>query len=278
MVFDSSTNSPDVWLYSPDGNCQMRLGLLNNSTNKLFNKCIMAVLDKKVLICLQASINVCYQYDAVSNKLVEITGPGVENVGGTFQLGKLVLFTRIGIKMTLDPVTRLWSNDTDTNYGTSFTCCVSWKNVTLAFQFSVVIIYDGGKTTYFNNGPFDMVDSGCATLPNGNILVAGCSSSSSCSKAFAEYNVPNNTWSSVKYGSADYSYSLALLLGKRVLILVTAEVSPIVHEYFYENSTMSSSSYDLPTDFKLLRKRVPCATMVPASWYSNVSGGCEGVT
>ena len=285
LVFDSSsTKPPNVWLYSPDGNCQKRLGLNNNSTNKLFDKCVMAAVNKEVLLCLLTSVSVCYRYDAVSNTLVEITGPGVQSYGGTFQLGKIVLITKLGNKMALDSATGLWSNDTIYNPGDSSTCYVSWKNVTFAFGSAGLALskkdvnkLDRGARIRMKFGSFDMVDSGCATLPNGNILVAGCSLNSFCRKAYAEYNATNDTWSMVQYGAVDYSYSLILVIGKRVLILVTAEATIAVHEYFYENATMSSTPYNLPPGFQLLRKRAPCATVVPASWFSHVTGGCLGV-
>ena len=272
-----------AWLYSPNGNCIVKLGLINNS-NPAFLNCVMALLDRKILICGIYSTPNCYMYN-VLNSTIDLLGETALGVNrGVLHQGKIYLPTYLIPPILIDPVTMTVSTWATAPSHTQFSCFVSWNNYILKFGALLdnaarqVWRYDPQSDSWSNltsTAPFVVKDSGCLTLPNGNILILGCSSDASCFNAYTEYNVQSNTWSPLRTGIVSFAYSLPMLLGKRVLVLVPSK-SQYILEYFYQNSTMSTVPF-IQSSFTLSNGYAPCASVVPIPWFSNLPSSCKGV-
>jgi hypothetical protein len=163
----------------------------------------------------------------------------------------------------------------------SFACFVSWNNYIIQFGGSTSVYskkvqkYDpstGKWTTITTTPPFDLYHSGCQTLPNGNVLIAGSMANSVFYKAYTEYNVSSNVWSPVIFGNVTQYDSTPLVLGSRLYVIPPGCPKP-VEEYIYANSSLTVSS----VNFNITISSKPAAVAVPAQWFSNLPGGCKGI-
>ena len=254
-----------------------------------------AVLDRKIVACYGYMATSCYLYDVASDVWsVYATYSPKNSYGsrGVNHQGKLYQYDP-DQPHVFDPVQKTFTSwalpPLPTGSGKAYyNCYVSWNNSILRLGADGDTIYRKQVYSYnpatnsWSNGPisssapFEIFQTGCVVLPNGNVLVAGTSKTNWPNQPnnFAEYNVTANTWSPLMHGNSnsDYLNSLPLVLGSRVFVFPNQKNKP-VDEYVYANSTMVATPYSYPVD----SGTIPSATVVPASWFSHLPGGCMGV-
>ena len=114
--------------------------------------------------------------------------------------------------------------------------------------------------------------SGCADLPNEDILVVGSNNSPYQSSA-ALYNVKENTWTSLGNTTYERAGDSIVTLGERVFVIGGYGSAGGVNEEFIvkDNTWIEIGS-------KLILNRYLHSTLsVPASLLAHLEGGCEGV-
>ena len=275
------TYYPTVWLYSPDGNCQHQLASVPPGFETVtFNYGTFALLDRQVILCGVSQSKKCYVYDVASDswQIYQTGLPLAQASQGVFHQGKIYL-NDPNQPRVFDPATKTWANWTSPPSSSLKACFVSWKNYILRFgsddtaNQKTVYQYDPSSSSWSgplsSSAPFDIYQSGCTTLPNGNVLVSGAPTNPP--RPYFEYNVTGNSWSQVKYWTASLVNSLPLVLGKRVIVLPPSSPT-VVLEYIYANATMVTAPYSIVAFIA-----APAATVVPASWFSHLPGGCTGV-
>ncbi len=110
----------------------------------------------------------------------------------------------------------------------------------------------------------------CIVLPNQNILVvAGITQYGS---TFAVYNVTSNTWPHQTTGLTYHGYSSAIVLAKRVFLILGYSVNDI-EEYDFANNFVTTKNFKLLTT----RNRNPGSIALPANMFSHLPGHCVGV-
>ena len=286
-----------VLLHSPSGQCEHQLAPIklaptdyNGMTGSTF-----AVLDRKVVACYGYMAYNCYIYDVASDAWsVYGTYSPQNNYGsrGVYHQGKLYQYDP-RVPHVFDPVQKSFSSwalpplpagHTEAYYA----CYVSWNSSIMRLGADgapslrrQVHSYDPATNSWSNQPisssvPFEIFQTGCVVLPNGNVLVTGTSKTGWPNQPnnYAEYNVTANTWSPLMQGNSSSSFvkSLPLVLGNRVFVLPNGNDMP-VYEYIYTNSTMVAAPYKYPASGWMS----PAATVVPASWFSHLTGGCTGV-
>ena len=274
-----STGGPQLWLYSPDGNCQHNIGPLDAVVSGLDNA-VMTLYGKNILACGASSRTNCYLYDVTSGKWSSFANTFFTHISrGVVLKGKIYLPDDTNPEV-IDLATKkvsTWATAPSTALGA---CYISWNNYILKFGADAALKtknvsrYDPANdawTILTGAVPFDMAYSGCITLPNNNVLIAGSGAGGTTSKEYAEFNVTSNTWLPIKYGLLDHYNSLPVLLGSRVFVLPTNGPAP-VEEYIISNRTIAYGATNI--QFKTYH---PAAVAVPADWFSNLPGGCKGV-
>ena len=223
----------------------------------------------------------CYLYDVASDswQIYQTGQPVAPDSRGVFHQGKLYFYDPTQPRV-FDPATKTWATWPSPPGSSLHACFVSWKSYILKFgsddaaNLRTVYQYDPSSSSWSaplsSSAPFDMYYCGCATLPNGNVLVAGTQTAPP--RRYVEYNVTGNSWSQAKNWTATLVNSLPLVLGKRVMVLWPFS-STVVLEYIYASGTFAKAPNPYPTTINA----APSATVVPASWFSHLPGGCTGV-
>jgi hypothetical protein len=226
----------------------------------------------------------CYLYDPASNKWSNYSaGSYLHDTQGVLHQGKFYLTVKAGdqVPEVFDPVTKTWSTwAADPTYSDG-ACFVSWNNYILKFgggQFTQVRMYDPVTMVWSvltSSAPIFMYNTGCTTLPNGNVLLVGSTYQSSYFNALTEYNVTANSWLPLTYTTINHLYSVPMVIGNRVLIMPGTQYQGI-EEYFYSgNKTTIITAQGIPVKVTLNGK-IPYLA-VPAQWFSHLSGGCIGI-
>ena len=120
--------------------------------------------------------------------------------------------------------------------------------------------------------PMDVFESGCAVLPNEDILIVG-SYNTPYKASAALYNVKENTW--ISLGSTTYEREGASIvtLGERVFVTGGFDYfGDVIEEFIVKDNTW------VEVGSKLIINRYLHSTLsVPASLFAHLEGGCEGV-
>ena len=117
--------------------------------------------------------------------------------------------------------------------------------------------------------------SGCAVLPNEDILVVG-SYNSPYKASAALYNVKENTWTSLGNTTYERRGTSLLTLGERIFVIggdgSVGRSDDVIEEFIVKDNTW------VEVDSKLIISRSYHSTLsVPASLFAHLEGGCEGV-
>lgn len=117
----------------------------------------------------------------------------------------------------------------------------------------------------------DIWGSGCAVLPNEDILVLG-SGNPDFYRSSAIFNARENTWKFLSNGTYDRDASSLVTLGKRVFAIGGFRGTEVVEEFNYEDEIWT------PIEVQLLISRYAHSALpVPARLFSHLSQGCKGV-
>ena len=121
-----------------------------------------------------------------------------------------------------------------------------------------------------SSAPMDIWHSGCAVLPDQNVIVLG-SIFDSYSNSSALYNVRDNKWTS--FGESNYSRfgTTVVRLGDRVFAIGGLDAD-VVEEF------IPASKSWVPLETKLIIPRLYHSTLaVPDHLFAHLEGGCVGV-
>ena len=271
-------NGPKFGLYSPDGKCEKFL--IANNVGEYFGGITMALLDEKIVACGLSTSTSCYLYDISSNIWTLYSSSSKVHQGpGVVHQGKIWLPDDTQPEV-FDPVSKAWANWAVAPTSSQNACFVSWKSYIIKFVGTNIEKYDPSKNTWStisSSALFSMDLSGCVTLPNDNILIAGTVADLSKSRSHAEFNVTSNTWTPIITGNVDHYASVALLLGNRAFVVPTdadLKTPGHVEEYIYSNKTISSSVQ--PFRFNT-NTNYPSVIAAPAKWFARLVNRCTGV-
>ena len=176
-----------------------------------------------------------------------------------------------------DPVTLTWTPSWPISPDVSYLgCLVQWEDSFIRFG------GDGNKheilqynitlqtwTSLNSTMPRNIYNSGCAVMPNKQILLMG---SLPGYYNYTVYDVPTNSWPIFSHQNYITYESSVLVLSDRVFILVAAG-EDVVQEYLYKNDIFSQ----LPIKLITQRTRYPGVLSVPAKLFSHLPGGCIGI-
>jgi hypothetical protein len=269
-----------VGLYSPSGKCQYTITPLPPSPIGIAYL-TMSLLNKQVLACGGTNNKNCYIYDVATDKwsIYSTSNAFHTDMRGVVHQGKVYLTDNTKPEV-FDPVTKTWSTWTAPPFSGGCACFVSWKNVIFRFgpgngNYRQVLQYDPTTKIWTtltpSNPPMDLCYSGCAVLPNMNVLLAG-SVTGSINKMFAVFNVTSNTWPLTTNATVNLYHSKVLVMGSRVFIIPHYDYSTVI-EYNYFDNTASNMS----TLLNLPRPFFAGAIAAPAVWFSHLPDGCIGV-
>ena len=114
----------------------------------------------------------------------------------------------------------------------------------------------------------DVFYSGCAVLPNEDILVVGSSNNPYMASL---YNVKENTWTSLGNTTYKRTGTSLVTLGERVFV-IGGTYGDVIEEFIVKDNTW------IEVGSKLIINRYQHSTLsVPASLFAHLEGGCEGV-
>ena len=241
----------------------------------------MMLLGKQMFACGLMFSNNCYLYNIDSAVWsLYSTSSKLSNGHGLVHQGKIYLPDEINPEV-IDPITENRNSWATKATATRFSCYASWKNYIFKFgglgpDFRDVKRYDPATNSWSNEdttAPYSIYYSGCATLPNDNILIVGSGLWGDDYRAYTEYNVSSNTWSSIVYGKIDQSSSVVVILGSRVFTIPSSGPLGLIEEYIYSNRTINTSASRFPVS----RNYYSSSTAVPAKWFSHLPGGCSGI-
>ena len=176
-----------------------------------------------------------------------------------------------------DPATNVWSSwPKPSTYHGIYSCLLAWKDslVLLGGQWAskTVEMFNTSSHTWLSlssNAPIDIYATGCAVLPNEEIIVVA--SYDNLKSAFI-YNVLEDKWRQVEDSLYDRSWSALVVLGSRVFAVGGFGDPQVVEEFIY--STESWKSVDART---LVERMEHSMISVPAELFAHLPGGCSGV-
>ena len=180
-----------------------------------------------------------------------------------------------------DPVSQEWNGWPKPPLDVGiYPCLVTWRDSFLMFggQSSLKTVFQFNHTKQIwteldaSALTMEVYASGCAVLPNEDILVVGSYNSPYQSSA-ALYNVKENTWTSL--GNTTYKRAGASIvtLGERVFVTGGFDYfGDVIEEFIVKDNTW------VEVGSKLIINRYLHSTLsVPASLFAHLEGGCEGV-
>jgi len=144
-------------------------------------------------------------------------------------------------------------------------CLVSWRDSILALGAQNVLKYnstvDEWSILIDGTAPFIMDFPSCVLLPNDTILIAGSRNSDS----IALFDIANSSWELIEYQDAN-GPDLVNLNGRVFLI------GELGLEYHYQ-----TKSWTLIEPNLIHPRELFSSIAVPAAFFSNQLGGCEGI-
>jgi hypothetical protein len=271
----------EVELYSPEGNCQHSLAQIPVSGSQSYEP-VLAYIDDKILACAGYEPNKdCYLYHP-NNDSWSIYS--TSKFTHAYQPGE-IYNDKIYIKddsnpEVFDPISNSWSSWLAPLKKTGDGACLVAQKDTflllggLSNQRGVQTFNHSSNTWQVLNStnvPMDIYLSGCALLPNDEILVVGSEGTPYQSSA-ALYNVQSNTWKALSETPNPRDGTALVTLGKRVFA-VDGHYGNIVEEFNYNTFTWS------PMEAKLITHRDGHQGVIPlpAEMFQHLPGGCVGV-
>ena len=125
-------------------------------------------------------------------------------------------------------------------------------------------------TTLDTIAPIEIYGSGCAVLPNGEIMVLGSVIGADKQDAYI-YNVENNDWRYAGPSLYDRTATALVVLGSRVFAVGGRGNDKIVEEYNF-----AADQWIILEAKTLVGRQDHAMISVPAELFSHLPGGCEG--
>ena len=178
-----------------------------------------------------------------------------------------------------DPIANewsLWPNPTE-SLG-DYSCLLSWQDSLILLGGSttplVVERFQVSSqewTTLDTNAPIEIYASGCAVLPNEEIMVLGSVHGADKHETYI-YNVELNEWRHVGRSFYDRTLTALVVLGSRVFAVGGLEDDQIVEEYIF-----AANQWVTLEAKALVGRQKHVMISVPAELFAHLPGGCEGV-
>ena len=204
----------------------------------------------------------------------------MDKAGAVFQ-NKIYLHDPVNPEV-FDPASQEWSGwpKSPSIFG-DYPCSLTWRDsfILIGGYANRKAVLQFNHTTQIWNKfdasaiSMEVYHSGCAVLPNEEILVVG-SEGRLFTASVALYNVKENTW--ISLGNTTYARTLTslLTLGNRVFAIggLGSVVGSNVEEFIVKNNTW------VEVGSKLILPRAYHSTLsVPAYLFAHLKGSCKGV-
>ena len=198
---------------------------------------------------------------------------------GTVHKHKIYIAGDIYYPEMFDPTTKEWSTWPKPNspHG-KHSCLLAWQDSLIllgGFNSSrTVEMFQVSSQTWKSldfSAPMEIFTSGCAVLPNEEILVLGSNNQAYRKSAFV-YNVLENKWQQVEDSFYDRALTALIVLGSRVFAVGGYDNDEIVEEFIY--STRSWVTLDTTV---LVGRQFHSMISVPAELFAHLPGGCTGI-
>ena len=178
-----------------------------------------------------------------------------------------------------DPATKNWSSwPAPPNPSEVCPCLLAWHDSFILIggepNFRAVQTFNHSSNEWkvldSSSVPMDVFCSGCAVLPNEDVLVVGSENADVTSAAV--FNVRSNTWKQLPHTSIERGGTSLVPLGSRVFA-IDGHGGNVVEEFDYKTQTWIS------VDAKLMvfRKGHQGVVALPAEMFQHREGGCTGV-
>jgi len=285
FVVGGDPHGSSAQLYSPNGKCRHRLAQIPIGDSRYWHIPALALVENGIVACgghTSSTKNTeCWLYNIASNVWTVYSNSVYTHIdkSGAVYKNKIYLQDPVHPEV-FDPVTKKWNvwPKPPVNVG-DFPCLLAWRD-----SFFLIGGSSGHKTVLqfhhttqiwakldASSLPMEIETSGCAVLPNEDILVVG-SENSPYLNSVALYNVAQNKWRSLgetTYGSR--RGTSLVKLGERVFAI--GGFTNVTEEFIVKDNTW------LVLDTQLMDNycRYHTSLSVPASLFAHLEGGCEGV-
>ena len=267
-------------LYSPEGKCNQFLAPIPINGNNF--EIILTYLNQKIFACGGFTNRDCWQYNVASNSWsLYTTAKFTHNFQAAAVYNNKLYIVDDYNPEIFDPTTNVWSAWTaPPNRSGDGPCLVTVDDTFIliggyAKRRSVQIYSHATKSwkVMTPDIPAEMVYPGCILLPNAeDILVVGSEEPPFLS-ASSLYNVKTNTFKRLADVAFNRAGTKLINFGDRIFA-ADGHGGSSVEEFFPSTNTWKRISVDL----KEWRGGHFGSIVLPASIFSNIPGGCTGVS
>jgi hypothetical protein len=264
-----------VELYSPNGNCNHKLGTFPISSRNP----VLVYINEMIIACSGGTS--CWNYNITKDSWSVIANApfGFKNQPGVVY-GKRVYVIDESNPQVFDPSSNTWSSwPAAPNKFGGAPWMVGWMDCIILLGGSSnlrgIQIFNITEQTWTvmdsSQVPMDLWWSSSLTLSNGNVFVVGSEKSGSHYSA-AFYNPKDNSWVKLDASDTNHFGTRLVQLGSKIYA-VDGHKTDVVEEFLLETNTWK------PVSVKLINKHDGLHSLLalPAKLFSHLQGGCQGV-